>query len=73
MEIVVKGIAGLFLALGIASFLFISTGQGLKGVGEVGKLPPIVDAGTTLTNYGLGVIVTLIILAIIVIARARSG
>ncbi len=73
VSISIVGVAGVFIALGLAGYLLMSTGSGLSGFGQSIGVQPAVLAGNTLSSWGAGIIVVLAVLAIIVVlAFVRS-
>jgi hypothetical protein len=66
-KIVVLGVAGLFLALGVAAASLLGFGHFTSAVGQALNSNPISAAGSALSGLGIDIIVVLVILAIIVV------
>jgi hypothetical protein len=66
-KIVVLGVAGLFLALGVAGAFLLGFGHFTSAVGQAINSNPIASAGSSLSGLGIDIIVALIVLAIVVV------
>jgi hypothetical protein len=67
VEISVKGVAGIFLGLSLAAYLFITTGNGAQNTGRSLGVPQLTNFGSSLTGYGDIVLAVLIGLAVLVV------
>ncbi|MDE1853238.1 MAG: hypothetical protein KGI38_05775 [Thaumarchaeota archaeon] len=66
--IIIAGVAGVFIALGIAGAALLGFGHATSAVGQIAQSGPVVLAGDTLSGYGIDIITVLIILAIVIVA-----
>lgn len=66
-KVVVIGVAGVFLALGIAAAFLLGFGHVASAIGQAVGSGPISQAGDSLSGFGIGIIVILVILAIVVV------
>jgi len=66
-KVIVVGVAGVFLALGIAAAFLLGFGHLASAIGQAFSSGPISQAGDALSGYGVDIIIVLVILAIIVV------
>jgi len=67
-KVVVVGVAGVFLALGVAAAIMLGMGHAATALGQAIGSGPIAQGGNDLSGLGIDIIVLLAILAFIVVA-----
>ncbi len=66
-KVVIVGVAGVFIALGIAGAILLGFGHVASAIGQAVDSGPVSQAGDALSGFGTDVIVVLIVLAILVV------
>jgi hypothetical protein len=66
-KVVVVGVAGVFLALGVAAAFLLGFGHLASAVGQTLGSGPVSQAGNSLSGFGLDIIILLVILAVVIV------
>jgi hypothetical protein len=67
LKVIVIGVAGIFLALGVAAAFMLGFGHITSALGQAVGSGPVAQAGDYLSGLGLDVIAVLITLAVIIV------
>ncbi len=67
-EVVVVGVAGVFVALGVAAAIILGMGHATTAFGQAIGSGPIVQGGDALSGFGVDIIVLLAVMGLLVVA-----